>query len=72
MNVGELRKLLKGVDDDLPVIIDVEYGYGCRMVVTDVDGDISTLDVESTDDSEEMDEIDCVKLTGVEDTRYTE
>jgi hypothetical protein len=65
--IGELRKFLSTVDeskDDLPIILGVEYGRGCYMVVTDVDFNLSQ------DDDDPDDE--CLRFSGEEDDEMGE
>ena len=72
MNIGQLRKFVNLLPDDeetnnQPLVIQVEYGYGCSMVVTDVDCDLST---QYDPDTEE--DYDCLVFKGEEDSRYCE
>ena len=69
MTVQDLLDLLNEVQDKtVPVHLHIEYGYGCSMVVTDVDNGHEN-DFEDPD-SEET--INVFVLSGTEDDRFCE
>lgn len=63
--VRELKTFLNSLSDsvnlDRPLIINVEYGYGCSMVVLDVDYKLTTQYDENIDE-----DFECLSFYGEE------
>lgn len=66
ITVQELIDQLMEVEDkSIPVHINVGYGRGCCMVVTDVDGGIEDFEDPETDE-----EFEVFMISGEEDKRF--